>query len=374
MAAGAASGASRAVLFAGGKRVPGFSMGSSAFLKDAPRGAYTTARTAFGATRVFDFEGHVARLAESSRLMQDAAGVSPTAPERAATDPEWVRESILGSLRPALDDWASVSPSRPDGGEGTVAEAKVSVLVAWDAATQADSSRVPALADACGPASPVGLYVHLQELLPPHSPPIRVLVREGPRANAAAKDTRWVADRAGLEALMGPGSGVEEVLMCGAAAAGAEVYEGTQTNFAALQAGTLRTAGSGVLMGTVRRLLLEVCPLQGVGVREEAPLLRELGLWEGAMLSSTSRLAMPVNEVHVPVGLFMGARGAAAAGREAADEVALAAAEAAAAGSGGEIRLSADGATVVRSWPDPLPAAVVGLRDAVLRADRKSVV
>lgn len=300
--------------------------------------------------------------------MQDASGVPPTAPQRAAADPEWMREQIMGSLTPALGAWASDSLVSTSKGTLAAVEAKVSMLVAWDAATQIAASSVPAIAEACGSDAPVGLYVHVQELLPPHAPPIRVLVREGPRANAAAKDTRWVADRVGLEALMGPGSGVEEVLMCGAAEAGGDVYEGTQTNFAALQAGTLRTAGSGVLMGTVRRLLLEVCPSQGVAIREESPLLRDLGLWEGGLLSSTSRLAMPVNEVHVPVDLFMRARGAAKAGRTAADEVALAAAEAAAAKSGGEIRLSADGATVVRSWPDLLSATVVSLRDAVLHA------
>jgi len=60
------------------------------------------------------------------------------------------------------------------------------------------------------------------------------------------------------------------------------------------------TAGEGVLEGTVRRLVLEVCEKNGILVVLQPPLLSDLERWEGAFISSTSRLALPIDWIGVP--------------------------------------------------------------------------
>jgi branched-subunit amino acid aminotransferase/4-amino-4-deoxychorismate lyase len=55
-----------------------------------------------------------------------------------------------------------------------------------------------------------------------------------------------------------------------------------------------------VLEGTVRRLILQVCAAEGIPVDETPPRLASLGSWQGALISSTSRLALPVDWVGVP--------------------------------------------------------------------------
>jgi thiol oxidase len=79
------------------------------------------------------------------------------------------------------------------------------------------------------------------------------------------------------------------------------VPEGSQTNFYAVMNGVLHTAGEGVLEGTVRRLLLEVCEREGVPVStSEPPMIKDVERWEGCMISSTSRLLLPVDELYMP--------------------------------------------------------------------------
>jgi branched-subunit amino acid aminotransferase/4-amino-4-deoxychorismate lyase len=75
------------------------------------------------------------------------------------------------------------------------------------------------------------------------------------------------------------------------------VLEGSQTNFFAIVGGTVHTAGEGVLAGTVRRLTLEVCEREGIPVVLSPPRLADAAeKWEGAMISSTSRLLLPIDE------------------------------------------------------------------------------
>lgn len=80
------------------------------------------------------------------------------------------------------------------------------------------------------------------------------------------------------------------------------LLEGTQTNFYVVTAeGALQTAGGGlVLEGTVRRLILQVCAAEGIPVDETPPRLTDLESWQGVLISSTSRLALPVDWVGVP--------------------------------------------------------------------------
>jgi len=75
------------------------------------------------------------------------------------------------------------------------------------------------------------------------------------------------------------------------------------------QDGAVHTAGDGVLEGTVRRLVLEVCAADGIPVVLEPPRLDAASTWVGAFLSSTSRLVMPIDELR-----YASSHAAAAAG------------------------------------------------------------
>lgn len=73
--------------------------------------------------------------------------------------------------------------------------------------------------------------------------------------------------------------------------------EGLSSNIFAVINGTVHTAGDGVLMGTVRNLILRVCKDNGIGVREQPPRKDSVASWQGCIVSSTSRLSLPVAEV-----------------------------------------------------------------------------
>ena len=52
--------------------------------------------------------------------------------------------------------------------------------------------------------------------------------------------------------------------------------------------------------GTVREVLLQVCEAEGIPVRLQPPMLADVDQWEGALVSSTSRLALPVDRITLP--------------------------------------------------------------------------
>lgn len=146
------------------------------------------------------------------------------------------------------------------------------------------------------PQQTIECLCHAGPLPPRPSPPIKVEIRGAPRTNAKAKDSEWVRDRKPLEALKP--ADVNEIVLHDADGA---LLEGTQTNFYAVMDGKLHTAGEGILEGTVRRLLLEVCAANELPVvLDPPPNLRDLSKWEGALLSSTSRLALPIDWIGVP--------------------------------------------------------------------------
>lgn len=106
-------------------------------------------------------------------------------------------------------------------------------------------------------------------------------------------------DRKHLEALIGGPDNLNDIVMCDEEG---RLLEGTQTNFYAITSeGVLHTAGGGlVLEGTVRRLILQVCSEEGIAVDETPPRVSDLGSWQGALLSSTSRLALPIHWLGAP--------------------------------------------------------------------------
>ena len=79
--------------------------------------------------------------------------------------------------------------------------------------------------------------------------------------------------------------------------------EGASSNVFALIDGELYTAEEGVLQGSVRDTVLAACRENGVTVHLTPPPGGARGVaegWEGALISSTSRLAIPLDAILVP--------------------------------------------------------------------------
>jgi len=266
-------------------------------------------------------------------------------------------------------------------------------------------------------AQPFTLLTHVTPLPPRRPPPIRALVAGAPRENAAAKDSEWVRQRQALEA--SKPAGVEEILLFDAASGA--VMEGTQTNVfallreedavpdAALVTGApeggsgsrdspaggalkdaggeapatppgrdaaaegrsgwvLYTAGAGILEGTVRRLVLEVCASTPGMPRVElrAPRVQDLaaGRWAGAFITSTSRLVLPIDEVAFPAQY---AAAAAASARPATPLARPSVADADACRESAEAGAPAtSGGGLVRiAFPQPRPEVLVRLEHLV---------
>lgn len=72
------------------------------------------------------------------------------------------------------------------------------------------------------------------------------------------------------------------------------VLEGTSSNFYAVRAGVVQTAGEDMLEGITRRYVLRLCAELGLEVRLAPPRADELGQADEAFLSSSSRGIVPV--------------------------------------------------------------------------------
>ena len=240
---------------------------SKAFLTRFPRGAYSTARTV-GQSSVFEWQTHVQRLADSVALMREEDATVACA------------DDDVAALGERLATAASTAVRAFRGEGGRTEEFKLTWLVA-----DAD------------------VYCHVGALPPLPSPPIAVEVRGEGRANALAKDSGWVTERAPLEALrqraeLADGRAINEIVL--SREEDGALLEGSQTNFFAVIDNAVHTADEGILEGTVRRLLLEVCEREGIPVVRTPPTLASIDSWDGALISSTSRLALPVDELYTP--------------------------------------------------------------------------
>lgn len=194
---------------------------SKEWLLAQPRGAYTTARTCAGASRLFEWDTHVQRTADSA-----AAMLADEVADGAAACEDGLRAQVGRAelLRPRLDETVGAAVraylAARGGAELPAEELKVTVLVSW--------SPEEAAAKAGGGGGAAGsIACHVAPLPPIPSPPVRVEVRGAPRQNAAAKDSSWVTERAPLEALMRSAwAAVNELLL---ASEEGELLEGSQT-------------------------------------------------------------------------------------------------------------------------------------------------
>ncbi|GBF93598.1 hypothetical protein Rsub_06318 [Raphidocelis subcapitata] len=281
---------------------------SGAWLQAAPRGAYTTARTVGGGARVLKLSSHVERLATSANLMVQSdeqlvtsAGHEPAPPFTA----QQLRPRVMDCLAAVIAAFQSGACSG-----GAAPAAGAADAAATDAAAAAaggnGAARRAAAESAAGrelkltllmtwqdPASgEFDLWCHGEALPRRPAPPVKLQIRGLPRTNARAKDSEWVRQRRALEEARP--ADCNEVVLCSPEGA---LMEGLSSNFFVLQRGELVTADEGVLSGTIREIVLAVCRDLGLPVRLEPPQLSQIAEWDGALISSTSRLLLPADEV-----------------------------------------------------------------------------
>jgi branched-subunit amino acid aminotransferase/4-amino-4-deoxychorismate lyase len=245
-----------------------------AFVSSFPRGAYTTART-HGLWKVFEYDDHVKRLAQSVSLMMSAE--------------EWKQEGLVrltkvGELEPlvrrecgvAIREYVRRVEQQGQGqGQGMCGEMKLTMLVSW------------------------------------HEMPVTVQIRGHPRQNAKAKDSQWVLARQDLERAMEPGS--NEMLLSDDAG---NITEGLSSNFFAVKyleggeeveraksMGAPRPfvlyTSTNVLDGTVRKIVFMLSERLGFPIVVDRCLniWDDIRSWDECFVSSTSRLVLPIGKV-----------------------------------------------------------------------------
>jgi len=118
-----------------------------------------------------------------------------------------------------------------------------------------------------------------------------VTVPNAARHNPAAKTVDWMQDRAAIERGLPPGAFTGLLLDEGGA-----VLEGLSSNFYAILAGELRTAGTGVLPGISQQIVFAIAPLV-LPLRKEAITLADLPQISEAFITSASRGIVPVVQI-----------------------------------------------------------------------------
>mmetsp|Transcript_34468 Transcript_34468/g.48115 ORF Transcript_34468/g.48115 Transcript_34468/m.48115 type:complete len:442 (+) Transcript_34468:242-1567(+) len=279
---------------------------SKQFLQERGRGAYTTARTV-GQTKVFDLEAHLNRTADN--LI-------------AITGTDVSREEIIIETKHVMANAIQAFLQEGERGDerqhslrkgGVSREIRLTVHATASSLSSSSSPPPPPplqeekddddREDAgASPLIPFRVSCHASFLPEMPRNPVMIEVRGVARRNAKVKDSEWISQRSEIEKLVSPDAN-EFVLLD----ARNGIIEGSQSNFYALIGGRLYTAGEGILEGTIRRVVLDVCRREKIPVVLQSPsvssLLREE--WQGCAISSTSRLLLPVGKVVVPRPLHM---------------------------------------------------------------------
>jgi branched-chain amino acid aminotransferase len=94
--------------------------------------------------------------------------------------------------------------------------------------------------------------------------------------------------------------GYEEILMVDA---DNQILEGLTSNFYTVMNGVIQTAGTDVLPGITRQIVLQIATEEGFAVKLDAPRLTEVIEFNEAFITSSSRSILPVTEInHQAVG------------------------------------------------------------------------
>lgn len=156
------------------------------------------------------------------------------------------------------------------------------------------------------PATRLGTYARMLLACEPHQGVPRELFERGVEVGVLrdrlreiplVKTAQWVLDRRPYP--IGTREAADHILLDPQG----RVLEGTSSNIFFLRAGTLLTAGDGVLEGIVRKVLLELAREMHLPVRFERLPLTAVTACEEAFLTSSSRHVLPIVSIAgAPIG------------------------------------------------------------------------
>ncbi|KAL9654483.1 hypothetical protein ABK040_010503 [Willaertia magna] len=287
---------------------------STAFLKDFPRGAYTTMRT-LHRINVFQFMFHMHRLIHTTKQMIEKEKNENSLKDDHMNHVEFIEE-----------DGYPFSLLMNDDAQGFLAETKrmlgksileysltidqkdlKEVIQKQDSLEGMDELKITMLLVWSTKYDRFDIYSHITKLenRPKHA--ITVDIRKGSRTHLAnSKDSHWILERDQL--LEKKSKSSNEVLMC---EDDGTVREGLSSNFFIISSKDKKviTAKEGILYGTVRRLLVpteeeignsenqhQTTILNEGEYIEGNPNLKDLLDWKEAFITSTSRLVLPIEK------------------------------------------------------------------------------
>ncbi|ORX90738.1 D-aminoacid aminotransferase-like PLP-dependent enzyme [Basidiobolus meristosporus CBS 931.73] len=256
------------------------------FLIQYPPGAYTACRT-LGHNSIVEFDSHMTRIANSVKYYDFSEGsASEQAQELSAKFHLFkhvgsVRKILVPMMKGALLRYFELLGESKE-------EAKITLIV-------------------CAKDGHPFSAVHVTRLSGPKSGRCKVAVHGEPRNSPKIKDSQWVRDRQSIEDELP--SDVNEALLYDSATG--HVYEGLSSNFFAVvkdpQSGEPKVVTAPVehvLLGTIMKIVIATCERNGIPVEFTFPNLGDLlsFRWEGAFITSTSRLVLPIETVEFPDG------------------------------------------------------------------------
>jgi branched-chain amino acid aminotransferase len=220
-----------------------------------PEGVYTTIRT-YNHYFIFHLEDHLSRLKESLEISQINFDIN------------------LHLIHPALSDILEKSDLN---------ELRIRLHV---------------------PFSDLNTCIILiEELLPLsdliYRSGVKVKTNQILRSNPRAKLTSFIQKASNEKSLLKT-SGLEESIMTNN---NRELLEGLTSNFFAIRKNEVLTAGTGILRGITRKLVLEEAELAGIKIDLHPVKIDELYELDEAFITSTSRGVMPVIKIdNVKIG------------------------------------------------------------------------
>eukprot|EP01135_Chromosphaera_perkinsii_P000913 Nk52_evm11s153 gene=Nk52_evmTU11s153 len=296
------------------------SMSFDGFLRANPRGAYTGMRTV-GLDNIMDWNGHMQRLAQTLTMVDwnSEAGVSSEGmmhefiTQSRTTRRQLMEQQCIGRTQDGVREMvfpaitadvlkSLISPLAHAavekfnivnncGSSSRSYNVKLCALVGWVPDSLAESEGT----------NHIRVMVHASSL-PPKSTLTTCVAKFGgrPRKNPLAKDSAWVSKRSTYfqqEKKSPEGNDIEELILHDHQG---RVYEGASSNFLAVHNGIVYCAPpEHILEGTILKLVREVCAEQGIPFRFQFPRKDECHEWEGCLITSTSRLAMPVRRLYL---------------------------------------------------------------------------
>jgi branched-subunit amino acid aminotransferase/4-amino-4-deoxychorismate lyase len=139
------------------------------------------------------------------------------------------------------------------------------------------------------------MAVFASYLLEQKAMPCRIEFCNYVRSSKDVKDSLWVQLREQLETKKP--TDISEIVMYDAEG---KISEGLSSNFFVIMDNQIYTAQRGeVLWGTVLSLVIDLCRKEGIPVVYDHPRLSDIDRWQGAFITSTSRLIMSVTELIV---------------------------------------------------------------------------